>query len=412
MSDIVKNERPASPPEPSVEVNFALVLSRTIESVKKDPAELRASIYELARVKLMEQFGREDIKEVHRLVGALETAIQGVESFARHEEEKLALSVKALPQALPPSPAFSGDVQTVNERQLRPPSLTTTHTTSRRPVDIPAMPKVTKVVGSAYGGAAERHPRSGVFASIVRLAAVLFFVVFACGIAFNWSSLKTSLEGFRTTGSELLTPTKTTIRPAPPAAQPQEPDAESSVVLKAPSAFPLPTTFGIYAVSDGQLQELKSLAGKVPDQRVAMSAAINTPSQTTLPSGSVRFIVFRRDSATNAPDHAEVRLVAKVTRAMGVDKSGKATISQAQDNWVIRNILIPYKIGPVDDHPEMFLIQPEASELVLPAGRYVLVIKGQGFDFEVAGPVIDPRHCLERVDASNGAFYSPCPNSK
>src|ERR1700682_1190129 len=101
MTDIVKKEDRTPTPEPSPEVNFALVLSRTIESVQKDPAELRATIYELARVKLMEQFGREDVKEVNRLVGALETAIEGVESFARHEEERLALSAAALPKALP-----------------------------------------------------------------------------------------------------------------------------------------------------------------------------------------------------------------------------------------------------------------------------------------------------------------------
>jgi hypothetical protein len=76
---------------------------------------------------------------------------------------------------------------------------------------------------------------------------------------------------------------------------------------------------------------------------------------------------------------------------------------------VIRNISFPYKIGPVDDHPEMFLVQPEAADFVLPSGRYALVIKGQGYDFGVAGAITDPRQCLERVNAVNGAFYSPCP---
>jgi hypothetical protein len=65
-------------------------------------------------------------------------------------------------------------------------------------------------------------------------------------------------------------------------------------------------------------------------------------------------------------------------------------------------------MGPVKDHPEMFEIQPEAADFSLPAGRYALVFKGQGFDFTVAGPVTDARQCLERVDAANGAFYSPC----
>jgi len=119
--------------------------------------------------------------------------------------------------------------------------------------------------------------------------------------------------------------------------------------------------------------------------------------------------VFRRDAATNAPDNAEVRVIAKVTRAMGVDASGKAVVAPAQDNWVIRNISLPYKAGPIDDHAEMYLVQSENSDAPLIPGRYALVIKGQGFDFTVDGAVTDPRQCVERVDAVNGAFYSPCP---
>jgi hypothetical protein len=176
--------------------------------------------------------------------------------------------------------------------------------------------------------------------------------------------------------------------------------------------LPLPATFGIYAVSERRLQELKPLLGKVPDPRVAMSTAIATPTETTLPSGRARFIVFRRDSGANAPDRADVRIIAKVRSALGVDSSGKANISPAGDSWVIRNLSIPYKIGPVDDHPEMYLLQPAADDFVLPAGRYALVIKGQGFDFEVPGTITDPRQCLERVDALNGAFYSPCPDKQ
>jgi len=44
----------------------------------------------------------------------------------------------------------------------------------------------------------------------------------------------------------------------------------------------------------------------------------------------------------------------------------------------------------------------------LPAGRYVLVLKEQGYDFVVAGAVTDLAQCLERTDAVNGAFYSEC----
>ena len=36
--------------------------------------------------------------------------------------------------------------------------------------------------------------------------------------------------------------------------------------------FPLPGVYGIYAVSAGKLYELDALPGRVPDQRIFMSA--------------------------------------------------------------------------------------------------------------------------------------------
>jgi hypothetical protein len=44
----------------------------------------------------------------------------------------------------------------------------------------------------------------------------------------------------------------------------------------------------------------------------------------------------------------------------------------------------------------------------LRAGRYILALKNQGYDFTVAGKVSDPSHCLERTDAANGSFYTDC----
>ncbi|WP_247277335.1 MULTISPECIES: hypothetical protein [unclassified Bradyrhizobium] len=172
--------------------------------------------------------------------------------------------------------------------------------------------------------------------------------------------------------------------------------------------MPLPTTFGVYALSEGQLHELKPVPGKIPDRRVAISAAINTPSATILTDGDVKFIVFRPDGGVDASG-TEVRVVAKVSRAMGVDATGKAAMVSAGDSWVIRSMSYPYKVGPVEDQPRMLLLQPEQDGFTLAPGRYVVVIKGMGYDFTVAGTVTDPNQCVERINATNGAFYSPCP---
>jgi len=40
--------------------------------------------------------------------------------------------------------------------------------------------------------------------------------------------------------------------------------------------------------------------------------------------------------------------------------------------------------------------------------KLALVLKGQAYDFNVAGAVTDPKQCLEQVAATNGKFYSEC----
>jgi hypothetical protein len=53
-------------------------------------------------------------------------------------------------------------------------------------------------------------------------------------------------------------------------------------------------------------------------------------------------------------------------------------------------------------------IASEDPEAELSSGRYALILKNQAYDFSIAGPLTDPRHCLERLTASNGTFFSQC----
>ena len=79
-SEILRPEQNTAPTS-STEVEFALVLSRIIDSVKNDPEHLRATVYELARYKLKEQYGSEEAADTRQLSNSLEIAIQGVEAF-------------------------------------------------------------------------------------------------------------------------------------------------------------------------------------------------------------------------------------------------------------------------------------------------------------------------------------------
>jgi hypothetical protein len=190
--------------------------------------------------------------------------------------------------------------------------------------------------------------------------------------------------------------------PAQPATLPHEADPPKPDPL-------LPSSYGIYAVSGGKLYELEPLQGRAPDIRIAVSAAITTPSQTLLPDGNIRFIVFRRDPAGGAPDQAEVRIIARVEQAMTFDPAGKPILAKTEPDWVIRNVVaFPYRTAPIKGNPEMYELQAKDANGDLPPGRYALILKAQSYDFTVAGTVTDKRQCLAKLSAANGVFYSEC----
>jgi hypothetical protein len=198
--------------------------------------------------------------------------------------------------------------------------------------------------------------------------------------------------------------TKTPSKPAQAAEQTPSPQQE---IAPAPDAGLIPTTFGVYAVSDGKLHTLEMLPGRAPNARVAISAAILTPSKTTLPDPHIKFIVFRRDSATNALERAEVRVIAKIAQAMKFDPTGKPIITKAEDSWVIRNISYPYRTAPLKGQSDMYEVLGDEDKPLQP-GRYALILKDEAYDFSVAGEIKDSRQCLESVAAANGAFYTEC----
>jgi hypothetical protein len=81
--DLITNDH--DQPEPSSnEVQFALVISRMIDTVKNSPEDMRQAVYDLA---LQEQFTHADARDIRRSQQALETAIRGVEEFSRQQLE-------------------------------------------------------------------------------------------------------------------------------------------------------------------------------------------------------------------------------------------------------------------------------------------------------------------------------------
>lgn len=374
-SEIVGPDSGDAAPAPSREVEFALMLSRVIDSVEKNPEFLRATVYELARHKLKEEFASECFGDMRNLSKSLEIAIDGVEAFSKKNDGAEASLWGANPargtkliSAYPSNPHVESALESVS-------------------------PVFEAHVFGSGGASARKKP----FRLSVAMWSVAFFVT---GLAVL--TVAVSLELFRKQANfaidQLATNTAAPALSAPTAVEPKSAEPSPTV----------PTAFGIYAVSDGKLHELDVLPGRAPDPRIAISSIITGNSRTTLPDGHVAFVIYRRDSATNAADRAEVRVVARIEREANFNKDGKQVINAVDDDWVIRNISMPYRTAPKKDRPEMYEVRSENPEAPLPPGRYALVLKGLAYDFRVAGPVTDPRQCLERLVATNGRFYSEC----
>jgi len=357
------NEDPANS---SYEIEFALVLSRMIDAAHGDPAQLRNSIYELARVKLRKEVLRGEVDNEARLVNALDVAIRNVEIFSKREDQSQrfpparSVTAQIAQQTAQPAPVLLIDQRSGSEKPLK--------SNSKMPTGV---------------------------------AAVIGAILLAGGAAF---ALVTWTDRGREQAADSSKVAVTGSLPGTPViAQPVVPAS----VAGEPGWPPLPTSYGVYALNDGQFPEIYTLGRPVPDKRIAISAPINSPSKTTLADGKVTFLIFRRDLVTSAPEQVELRTVAKVMRAMKFD-SGKPSTAPVEETWTVRSISQSFRVTPLPGNPEMMVLKSEQPDLTLASGRYAVVIKGQGYDFAVAGPIIDPSQCMEKVEAANGSFYAEC----
>jgi hypothetical protein len=379
------------------EIECALILSEMINRVKDDPSQMRLAIYEFARVRLQIDMSWADEAEQKRLSAALERAIQGVEGFSARQDEKVRLQLppsESAQIALAISPAeLATSLVTIPQPSSAPNGILAPKRAYWRPEAQPPL---------------EGRPRAQILTRARVSIGILVLGVMSGLVFYHQETLRA--------GTHLPWPSeRMAAKPLPQSSIPTTPpqstgaaDTNAATASSSSLPFPLPSDYGIYAVSNSALNELHLLPQQVPDKRVAMSTPISQPSRTFLPDGKAKFVVFRRDFAENAPDRIDVRVVARVTRALTFDAQGKASYSQVSDAWNIRNVSYEFRVRPIVGNPEMLLIQPENAEFTLPAGRYVLALKNQGYEFTVSGKVTDPAQCLERTDAANGEFYSDC----
>jgi hypothetical protein len=166
---------------------------------------------------------------------------------------------------------------------------------------------------------------------------------------------------------------------------------------------PIPTTFGVYALTKGQLTELQPLPIRIPVPGVVISGRISLSSTTKLPAGRTQFVVFRRELVRNLPEKIEVRVIAQV---MSVKRGSVTTIGEP--TWAVRGISYEMKVAPIHGNPAMILIHPADPNFSFPAGRYALALNTMGYDFSVDGPITDSAQCVELNDDKAALEYTEC----
>jgi hypothetical protein len=381
------------------EIEYALILQRMINTVNEDPSQMRMAIYDFARARLKIDAAWADKSERDRLADALETAIKGVETFSlrRDERERLAAPVASAQIGYSGGPAGppSGPVATAYPVTPEPDDIYVPNR-SYPPEHLQPILNV---------------QQRSLVSTLARFCIGVLLFVALVSLAYNKQRLP--LLGEHLDLSKVGWPTE----PKPGASPPVQSTVQQATTPfdvkvadrpPSPLPFPIPSDYGVYALNDGTLSELQLLSERVPDKRIAISTPVSEPSRTTLTDGKVRFILYRRDLAGNAPERMDVRIVARVMRAVTFDAKGKPGYTPVSDAWNIRSVAYELRVRPIAGNPEMLMVQPEKADFALPPGRYALALKDQGYDFTVAGKVTDVAQCLERTDAANGVFYSEC----
>jgi hypothetical protein len=388
---------------PSQEIEYALILQRMIDSMRENPAQLRKTIYEFARSRLQIESAWADQTERTRLSTALETAIRGVEDFSIRRDQ-----VELLP---PPTSMDQGGPRALSVVESPAPSDAPTLVTPLSPIkSFTPAPEDILSPSQSYSSAEVRlllaDRTNGLISTVARFCVGMLLFGGVAFLAYNKHNLPALRE--QLSEASVAQPAKDVTLQARLDSAAADLKGNAGSPSPSPLPFPVPTDYGIYALSNGALKELSLLTEHVPDKRISMSTPVTQTTQTTLSDGKARFIVYRRDVAGNAPERMEVRVVARVVRAMTFDPRGKPNVVPVNDTWSIRNVAYEFRVRPVAANPEMLLIQPEKADLVLPAGRYILVVRERGYDFTIAGQVTELAQCLERTDAANGEFYSEC----
>lgn len=208
--------------------------------------------------------------------------------------------------------------------------------------------------------------------------------------------------------TELLLP----VVPAPvevakdPPPQPDPAPAEPAMLQP---SVPVPTGYGVYAIHQDRLFSLNRAPATPVDPRARHLMQITEPSRSIFADGRLTFAIYRRDLATAAPVSVPVRIAARIAGTLRTGPGGTlVNVRPDVDTWLIYSAGYIFRTHPVPSNPEMILVRPDDPDLVLPPGRYVLLMNDEPYEFSVAGEVTDPRSCVEGFPTPHGPVFHVC----
>lgn len=411
--------RTVNVPAPAQSLDYYNILLEAIKGTQQNPSQLRALVYERARFNFKRDilFGHsslgladlvKQVKDFELAVARIEATAVDNQPLVREEgrgehvsprssgvddyEIGPAASEPEIAEPLVSEETASGEIfeeaaQPVRAVQIMPPA--------PLPPLYAEFTPVQRFDNFSYSQPAEelwRRQRFGrqLTTAIMALAFAVVTAVIVAEKPWQWSQAQTDIKRNPPDERERQIARREDARPESPKL-----------------SYPVPTAYGIYALNENKLVELKPLPINVPDPRVALSAEIKQSSSAVITGDKPAFILFRRDLLNNAPQKMTLRVVAQVVRDTNI-VNGSATVTKIDDTWRIRNISTELKVSPVPGQPEMIIARLNDGS-PLAAGRYALVVNRTGYDFTIEGPINSLAFCLEGFQtAASGSMFNQC----
>lgn len=387
---------------PALPTDYYSLLRDAINRTEQNSAQLRALVFERARFNIRRDmlfgYSSMDWAELVRNISEFERAVAQIETEAANIKPATPDSHQVeTSDASPSSPSVETD------KHRNSPDIAETHHLEDPP---PSSSKAIQVLPPSPSAQPEFHrvQRMDSFQSDQRPEEVVLYAR-STSLFIGILLLAMMLVGAAIVADVLWRSPRAPVQVAnntqsPPAVRPPPIDKTPKL------PYPLPTSYGVYALNGNKLVELNSLPIRVPDPRIALSAELKSGDAPTLSDHTPAFIIFRRDLVNNAPPKIALRVIARMTRETKIINSKAVTIP-IEGSWRIRNISHEFSVSPVPGQREMIIARPEGGQS-LPSGRYALVFNRRGYDVKIGGPMRAPEFCLEEFDSANGVIFNQC----